>query len=89
MTGPWCWWPGTGSPIDFTGAQPPPGYQLIDLGEATLLPGLIDTHMHLVFDASTDPAGHLQAVSDETLLAEARGFPPGTRCGCHLRARPG
>jgi imidazolonepropionase-like amidohydrolase len=58
--------------IDFTGAQPPPGYQLIDLGEATLLPGLIDTHMHLVFDASTDPAGHLQAVSDETLLAEAR-----------------
>jgi imidazolonepropionase-like amidohydrolase len=24
--------------IDFTGAQPPPGYQLIDLGEATLLP---------------------------------------------------
>jgi imidazolonepropionase-like amidohydrolase len=58
--------------IDFTGAQPPPGYQLVDLGDATLLPGLIDTHMHLVFDASTDPAGHLQAVTDETLLEEAR-----------------
>jgi len=64
--------------VDFTGAQPPPGYQLVDLGDATLLPGLIDTHMHLVFDASADPAGHLQAVSDETLLAEAPGgFPPG------------
>lgn len=58
--------------VDFTGAQPPPGCQLIDLGDATLLPGLIDTHMHLVFDASTDPAGHLQAISDETLLEEAR-----------------
>lgn len=37
-----------------------------------MLPGLIDTHAHLVFDASTDPAGHLQAVTDETLLADAR-----------------
>jgi imidazolonepropionase-like amidohydrolase len=58
--------------MDFTGAQPPAGYQLVDLGDATLLPGLIDTHMHLVFDASTDPAGHLQAVSDEHLLDEVR-----------------
>jgi imidazolonepropionase-like amidohydrolase len=58
--------------IDCTGAQPPPGYQLIDLGDATLLPGLIDPHMHLVFDASTDPAGHLQTVSDENLFDEVR-----------------
>ena len=58
--------------VDFTGAEPPAGYQLIDLGDATLLPGLIDTHMHLVFDASTDPAGHLQTVSDETLFDEVR-----------------
>jgi imidazolonepropionase-like amidohydrolase len=58
--------------VDVTGAHPPPGYQLVDLGDATLLPGLIDTHIHLAFDASTDPAGHLQAVSDETLLDQAR-----------------
>lgn len=58
--------------MDFTGARPPPGYQLADLGDATLLPGLIDPHMRLVFDARTDPAGHVQAVSDETLLDEAR-----------------
>ncbi len=58
--------------VDFTGAEPPAGYQLIDLGDATLLPGLIDTHMHLVFNASTDPAGHLETVSDETLFDEVR-----------------
>src|SRR5215472_12193274 len=58
--------------VDFTGADPPEGSRLIDLAEATLLPGLIDAHAHLAFDASADPAGHLQAVSDETLLAEAR-----------------
>jgi imidazolonepropionase-like amidohydrolase len=58
--------------VDCTGAAPPDGCQLIDLGDATLLPGLIDTHAHLVFDASTDPAGHLQAASDQTLLGEAR-----------------
>jgi imidazolonepropionase-like amidohydrolase len=59
--------------VDFTGAAPPDGYQRINLGDVTLLPGLIDTHAHLVFDASTDPAGHLRAASDETLLTEARG----------------
>jgi imidazolonepropionase-like amidohydrolase len=58
--------------VDFTGAEPPAGYQLIDLGDATLLPGLIDTHIHLVFDASTDPVGHLEAISDETLFEEVR-----------------
>ena len=58
--------------VDCTGAEPPEGCQLVDLGDVTLLPGLIDTHAHLVLDASTDPAGHLQAVTDEALLAEAR-----------------
>ena len=58
--------------VDCTGAAPPDGCELIDLGDATLLPGLIDTHAHLVFDASTDPAGRLQAASDQTLLGWAR-----------------
>ncbi len=58
--------------VDCTGAPPPDGCELLDLGDVTLLPGLIDTHAHLVFDASTDPAGHVQGASDETLLAEAR-----------------
>jgi len=58
--------------VDFTGAEPPDGYQLIDLADATLLPGLIDTHMHLVFNASTDPPGHLETVSDDALFDEVR-----------------
>lgn len=34
---------------------------------ATLLPGLINTHVHLVFDASMDPVGAYQAAAPETL----------------------
>ncbi|WP_214110958.1 metal-dependent hydrolase family protein [Acrocarpospora catenulata] len=31
----------------------------LDLGDVTLLPGLIDTHVHLAFDAGPDPIGSL------------------------------
>ncbi|GAA0385080.1 hypothetical protein Acor_48300 [Acrocarpospora corrugata] len=31
----------------------------LDLGDVTLMPGLIDTHVHLAFDASPDPIAHL------------------------------
>ena len=37
---------------------------VVDLGDATLLPGLVDTHVHLGFDASPDPVASLQARSD-------------------------
>ena len=52
-----------------TGTEPPPGADVVDLGTATLLPGLIDTHVHLAFDASRDPVGRLAARSDEEVLA--------------------
>ncbi|GAA2400667.1 amidohydrolase family protein [Nonomuraea africana] len=45
----------------------------LDLGDVTLLPGLIDCHVHLVFDASTDPVGHLRESSDEEVLDRMRG----------------
>jgi imidazolonepropionase-like amidohydrolase len=40
--------------------------------EATILPGLIDLHQHLAFDASRDVVDHLQAESDANLLLRMR-----------------
>ncbi|MFH8403548.1 amidohydrolase family protein [Streptomyces sp. NPDC018019] len=36
--------------IDMTGAPPSADLRVLDLGDATLLPGLIDSHVHLAFD---------------------------------------
>jgi imidazolonepropionase-like amidohydrolase len=58
--------------VDTTGADPPEHAQLVDLGGATLLPGLIDSHTHLVLDASNDPVGHLADTDDEQLLEHCR-----------------
>ncbi|HEY3471770.1 MAG TPA: amidohydrolase family protein [Amycolatopsis sp.] len=52
-----------------TGVAPPPDARVVDLGAATLLPGLIDTHVHLAFDASIDAVGNLQARTDDEVLA--------------------
>lgn len=40
--------------------------------DGTLLPGLIDAHVHLVFDGSPDPVSALQDSTDEALLAVMR-----------------
>ncbi len=45
----------------------PAGVQVIDLPGLTLMPGLIDAHVHLCFDASDDPVGHLVGMGDEVL----------------------
>src|SRR4051794_17360979 len=39
----------------------PAGAAIVDFGAATLLPGLVDTHVHLAFDASADPVAALAA----------------------------
>jgi imidazolonepropionase-like amidohydrolase len=49
--------------------DPPAGADLVDLGGATLLPGLVDTHVHLAFDASPDPATTLAGRDDDAALA--------------------
>jgi len=44
----------------------------VDLGDATLLPGLVDVHLHLALDASPNPVEHLMADDDATLLLRMR-----------------
>ena len=44
------------------------GVPVVDLPGVTLLPGLIDIHMHLIFDASADPIGALAARTDGQAL---------------------
>jgi imidazolonepropionase-like amidohydrolase len=47
---------------------------VLELGsDVCLLPGLIDAHTHLVFDASADVIAALGAVDDTTLLTQMTG----------------
>ncbi len=60
-----------------TGVEPGPveaasDAEVLDLGDVTLLPGLIDAHVHLGFDASSDPVAQMLVDSDATLLLRMR-----------------
>ncbi|HEV3365092.1 MAG TPA: amidohydrolase family protein [Acidimicrobiia bacterium] len=58
--------------VDGSGAAPPEGAPVVDCGEATLLPGLIDSHSHLCWEPSADPVEQFASDDDETLLERAR-----------------
>jgi imidazolonepropionase-like amidohydrolase len=53
------------------GLAVPDGAQVINLPGATILPGLVDAHVHLVFDASDDPIGRLTGRDDAAVFAAA------------------
>jgi imidazolonepropionase-like amidohydrolase len=57
--------------VDF-GGRAPVGAPVVDLGDVTLMPGLIDTHVHLVFDASEDPVASLAARDDDAVIASMK-----------------
>ncbi|WP_347353137.1 amidohydrolase family protein [Intrasporangium sp.] len=49
--------------------DPPRDADLVDLAGATLLPGLVDAHVHLAFDASPDPVAALTGRDDDDARA--------------------
>lgn len=51
------------------GGTAPEGAETVELDGATLLPGLVDTHVHLAFDASSDVVDRLGSRDDAALLA--------------------
>ena len=50
----------------------PDTVEILDLGGATLLPGLIDAHVHLTWDATPDAVARVSTGSRDELMAQAR-----------------
>jgi imidazolonepropionase-like amidohydrolase len=49
-------------------SEMPADADVLDLGESTILPGLIDCHVHLVFSHTAYPLGDLMVEDDQQLL---------------------
>jgi imidazolonepropionase-like amidohydrolase len=58
--------------VETRGNPPPAHARVLDLGAATLLPGLIDTHSHLCLDGAPDPQETLADVPAVRLALVAR-----------------
>jgi imidazolonepropionase-like amidohydrolase len=52
----------------------PDGAMVVNLAGATLLPGLVDGHVHLIFDASDDPVSALAGRDDAAAFAAMASF---------------
>ncbi|GDY33860.1 amidohydrolase family protein [Gandjariella thermophila] len=62
--------------VDLTGARPSADLRVVDLGDVTMLPGLIDVHTHLAWDPHRNPLEQMDADDDATVL---------TRMGAHAQ----
>lgn len=60
-----------GGRITAVGETPPDSMAVVDLGDVTLLPGLIDCHQHLVFDGQGTLEEQVAGVGDEALRQRA------------------
>ena len=58
-----------GNRIESVGGSVPAGAQVIDLGDATILPGLIDAHVHLLLQGDVTAADY-----DEQLFRESMAY---------------
>lgn len=58
--------------VDRSGAAPPHGVPVTELGDVTLLPGLIDAHSHLAFDPQGHTESQMVGEDDATILARMR-----------------
>ncbi|WKX73651.1 amidohydrolase family protein [Streptomyces sp. XD-27] len=67
--------------VDMTGAPPSADLRVLDLGDATLLPGLIDSHVHLAFDPEDKSKPAMADEDAHTTLARMR-----VHAGQQLRA---
>jgi imidazolonepropionase-like amidohydrolase len=56
------------SGVDLTGSDVSADLPIVDLGDVTLLPGLIDAHVHLAFDPAGDAVTQMRTDPDEVLL---------------------
>lgn len=61
-----------GDRIVAVGTAAPAGVEVRDLGDATLLPGLVDCHQHLVFDGTGTLEAQVADRSDDELRERAR-----------------
>ncbi|MGP4003468.1 amidohydrolase family protein [Streptomyces sp. 8N706] len=58
--------------VDMTGAHPSSELRVLDLGDVTLLPGLIDSHVHLAFDPDNKSKHEMVNEVAHTILARMR-----------------
>ncbi len=61
-----------GGTIAEVGRPAPSGTEVVDLGDVTVLPGLVDAHQHLVFDGNGSIEEQVAGRSDDELRARAR-----------------
>jgi imidazolonepropionase-like amidohydrolase len=59
--------------VDGPAGPVPAGAHVVDLPGLTLMPGLVDAHLHLCFDASKDPVGRLAEADDDLLCEQMAG----------------